>query len=153
MRIRKLHLTLVLGIALASAPLASAQPIYNPIAASPFSRPALSPYLQLTPGTAASTYYQGTLREIDIRNQILRPIILGGPDVLSGYDSSRYPGYQAVAGYQNNTEEWVNQRIRESQLSASGHPSGFLLPNPYYRMPNQRSFVPYNMGTGQPQPR
>jgi hypothetical protein len=151
MRIRKFHLAIAIGATLASASFASAQPIYNPIAASPFSRPALSPYLQLTPGTAASTYYQGTLREIDIRNQILRPIILGSPDLLSGYDPTRSQAYQAVSGYQN-AEDWVNQRIRETQLSPTGHPAGFLVPNPYYRMPNQRSFIPYNPGAGQ-QPR
>jgi hypothetical protein len=151
MRIRFHELAIALVITLASASLASAQPIYNPIAASPFSRPALSPYLNLTPGTAASNYYMGTLREIDIRNQVLRPIILGNPDVLSGYDPYRTPAFQSVVGYQA-TEDWVNQRIRETQLSPTGHPTGFLMANPFYRLPNQRSFMPYNPNASQ-QPR
>src|ERR1043166_475305 len=102
---------------LSTASMASGQPIYNPIQASPFARPALSPYLNLVPGTAASTYYMGVGREFDIRNQLLRPIVIA-PDLSLGYDSFRSP-YSAVTGYQN-AEDWVNQRIRETQLSPSG---------------------------------
>jgi hypothetical protein len=138
--------SIALSIVLASAPLASAQSVYNPIQASPYSRPSLSPYLNLnTSGTAASTFYRGVLDVMADRNLQLRPF--GASDLLSGYDPYRSPAYQAVTGYQN-AEDWVNQRIRETQLSPSGHPTGFLIPNPYYRMPNQRSFIPYNPGTG-----
>jgi hypothetical protein len=136
-------------ILLASSAFASAQPVYNPIIASPFARPTLSPYLNLsTSGTAASTYYMGVLGEIERRNYLLRPPILLGQDFLAGFDPYRSPGYQSVAGYQS-AEDWVNQRIRETQLTPTGHPTGFLIQSPFYRLPNQRSFIPYNPNVGQ----
>jgi len=142
-------LALSVCIVLASASFASAQSIYNPIVASPFARPGLSPYLNLsTSGTAASTYYMGVIGEIQIRNQLLRPPILLGQDFLAGFDSYRSPGYQSIATYQS-AEDWVNQRIRETQLSPTGHPTGFMIQSPFYRLPNQRSFIPYNPNVGQ----
>lgn len=149
MRIRFAPLAAGMVLALGLSQSASAQFNPNSNVGSPYGRPALSPYLSIV-GGPASNYYFGTLREYDIRAQLIRPIVLVGPDAFSGYDPSRSP-YQAVSGYQN-AEEWVNQRIRETQLSPTGHPSGFLIANPYYRMPNQRSFIPYNPGTGS-QPR
>jgi len=140
-------------IVLASASLASAQSIYNPIVASPFARPGLSPYLNLsTSGTAASTYYMGVIGEIQFRNQLLRPPIFLGQDFLAGVDPYRSPGYQSVATYQS-AEEWVTQRIRETQLSPTGHPTGFMIQSPFFRLPNQRSFIPYNPNVGQQQVR
>jgi hypothetical protein len=150
MRVRFRHVAIVLGSVLTSASLASAQQVYNPIAASPYSRSSLTPYLNLnTSGTAANTFYRGVLEETALRNQSLR--LSGILDYAPTYDLSRSPGYQSVTGYQN-AEDWVNQRVRETQLSPSGHPAGFLLATPYYRLPNQRTFIPYNPGTGQ-QPR
>ena len=150
MRIRFPHLTLVVAATLMSASLASAQPLYNPIASNPYSRPWLSPYLNLSnSGTAANTFYRGVLEERALRNEQLRPFF--GPEFAPASDISRSPGYQSVGSYQN-AEDWVNQRIRETQLSPSGHPTGFLVPTPYYRTPNQRSFVPHNPASG-PQPK
>ena len=147
--------TIAVGIALASAPLASAQQVYNPIVASPYSRPTLSPYLNLTgSGTAATTYYGagGVLGQTWLNNQALRPLPFLA-DFLSGYDPYRTPAYAAVSGYQQNTEDYALQYIRETQMSPSGHPTGFLMANPYYRMPNQHSFIPYTPTTAQQQPR
>ena len=132
---------------LSAASIASAQPVYNPITASPFARPALSPYLNLVPGTAPNLYYMGVGREFDIRNQLLRPIVIA-PDLGLGYDPTRTPSYSSVTGYQN-AEDWVNQRIRETQLSPTGHPAGFLMPNPYYRVPNRGSFIPHQPAAAQ----
>jgi hypothetical protein len=147
MRLRFVPLAMAVVLAFGFWQSVSAQSVFspNPNAGSPYGRPALSPYLNIVPGPV-SGYYFGTLREYDIRAQLIRPIVLVSPDAFSGYDPSRSP-YQAVSGYQN-AEEWVNQRIRETQLSPTGHPSGFLIANPYYRLPNQRSFAPYNPGTG-----
>lgn len=151
MRIHFRQLVLLLSAMLTSASAASAQQIYNPIAASPYSRPYLSPYLNLdTSGTAASTFYRGVLGETALRNQQLR--LFGILDSAPSYDLLRIPDYQSVTSYQT-AEDWVNQRIRETQLSSSGHPAGFLIATPFYRMPNQRSFIPYNVGAGQQQPK
>jgi hypothetical protein len=147
---RTTQLFLALAASLALSPSAFGQvQIYNPIAASPYGRPVLSPYLNLsTSGTAASTFYGGVLGETYLRNQLVRPLVFG-PDFVA-FDPTRTPTYQAVAGYQNTAEDWVNARIRETQLSPSGHPTGFLMASPYYRVPNQRSFIPYNPNTNQP---
>ena len=130
--------------------IASAQQIYNPIVASPFSRPVVTPYLNLsTSGTAASTYYMGVLGEIQVRNAFLRPPLFASQDFLAGLDPYYHsPGYQSVAGYQS-AEDWVNQRIRETQLTPTGHPTGFMIQSPFYRLPNQKSFIPYNPNVGQ----
>jgi hypothetical protein len=136
---------LVALIIATTAQAASAQSIYNPNPQiySPYARPALSPYLNIV-GGAGTNYYMQTLREYDFRNQLFRPVFFG-QDSMSGSDPTRSPSYQAVAGYQS-AEDWVNQRIRETQLSPSGHPAGFLMATPYYRLPNQRSFIPYGQG-------
>jgi hypothetical protein len=150
MRIRVFSMAAALVVALASSQVVKAQPFVNtnPNAGSPYTRPTVTPYLNLVPGPATN-YYLGKLQTDDIRYQMARPpLVLVGPDFL-GYDASRSP-YQSVTGYQT-AEDWVNQRIRETQLSPTGHPAGFLLATPYYRMPNQRTFVPYNQGTSQPQ--
>jgi len=124
MRIRFPHLAMVLGALLTSASLASAQQIYNPIAASPYSRPYLSPYLNLnTSGTAANTFYRGVLEETALRNQSLR--LSGILDSTPTYDLFRSPAYQSVTGYQS-AEDWVNQRIRETQAYANGTSGGIL---------------------------
>lgn len=136
-------------ILVTAAPMASAQPsVYNPnpVSFSPFGRPALSPYLNIV-GGAGSNYYMQTLREYDFRNQLFRPVFVG-QDFMVGSDPTLTPSYQAVTGYQSG-EDWVNQRIRETQLTPSGHPTGFLMATPYYRLPNQRSFIPYNRPAGQ----
>jgi|ERR1043165_3560102 hypothetical protein len=142
----------ILIVAAALAVLAKpglAQPGYNITnIGTPYSRPAITPYLGIV-GGPATNYYFGTLREFDIRAQLIRPIVVVGPDALSGYDPARF-GSQSVMGYQS-AEDWVNQMIRERQLSPTGHPAGFLLAYPYYRIPNQRSFVPYYQYQGQGQ--
>ena len=146
MRLRLVLLATAVLLALGSWQSVSAQTVFgqSPNVGSPYSRTTLSPYLNIVGGPVAN-YYFGTLREYDIRAQLLRPVVVVGSDFMSGYDPSRSP-YQSVTGYQN-AEDWVNQRIRETQLSPTGHPAGFLLANPYYRMPNQRSFIPYNSGS------
>ena len=131
----------LLILAFESAASAQISPIPQPF--SPYARPALSPYLNIV-GGAGTNYYMLKGREDDLRNPYFRPLLVA-PDVLPGYDPTQLPAYQAVAGYQSS-EDWVNQRIRETQLSPTGHPAGFLMPTPYYRLPNQRSFIPYSQG-------
>ncbi|MBI2806378.1 MAG: hypothetical protein HYX68_15470 [Planctomycetes bacterium] len=118
---------------------------------SPYSRPHLSPYLSLlNPGTAASTYYNGVLKEIEYRNQLMRPIFLG-QDMLSGFDPSRAGASQMYpAGGPQSAEEWINLRLRESQMSPTGHITGYLMAYPFYNIPNQRSFMPYNPNLSRP---
>ncbi len=127
-----------------------AQPTYGGnLPVSPYSRPQLSPYLNLmNSGTAANTYYNGVLKEIDYRNQLMRPILLS-PDLLSGYDGGRI-GQLYAADAPQSAEEWINQRLRETQLSPSGHLTGYLMSYPYYTLPNQRSFMPYNPNRTRP---
>lgn len=127
---------------------ASAQSVFNPTTIySPYSRPHLSPYLNLlNSGTAANTYYGGVLRENEIRNQMLRPIVVL-PDA-GGYDPFRSTGSRSIPEYDPTIEAYINQRIRESEVTPTGHAVGFLIYNPYYNMPNQRSFIPYNPNQG-----
>jgi hypothetical protein len=149
MRIRNHHFAIVVCAVLSSASLASAQGVYNPIAASPYARPNITPYLNLnTSGTAANTFYRGVLEETALRNQSLR--LSGILDYVPSYELWRLPAYQSVTGYQS-AEDWVNLRVRETQLSPTGHPAGFMLATPYYRMPNQRTFLPSSPPTGQQQ--
>ena len=142
----RIHLVVAALITLGFTQAASAQvnPVPQPF--SPYARPALSPYLNIV-GGAGTNYYMLRGREEDLRNPYFRQPIVVGQDPFGSFDPMRSPGYQAVAGYQS-AEDWVNQRIRETQLSPSGHPTGFLLANPYYRLPNQRSFIPYQPSSG-----
>ncbi|MBI3824303.1 MAG: hypothetical protein HY289_16675 [Planctomycetes bacterium] len=147
MRITGSGLAIVTAISLGLTSAASAQinPVPQPF--SPYGRPALSPYLNIF-GGAGTNYYMLKGREEDLRNPYFRPLFVA-PDALPGYDQTRTPSYQGVVGYQSSAEDWVNQRIRETQLTPTGHPTGFLMPSPYFRMPNQRSFMPYHQGAGQ----
>jgi len=152
MRIRIFPLAIAIVLALATVQTAVAQPFVNnnPNLGNPYTRPAVSSYLNLVPGPATN-YYLGKIQSDEIRFGMFRPIVVAGPDLLSGYDSLRSP-YQSVTGYQT-AEEFANLRIRETQLSPTGHPAGFLLATPFYRLPNQRTLIPYNQGAGQPQAR
>ena len=117
----------------------------NPQVYSPYSRPHLSPYLSLlNPGTAATSYYNGVLKEIEYRNQLLRPLF-AGQELLAAYDTSRIAAQQMYPdGTAQSAEEWINARLKETQLSPTGHTTGYLMAYPFYNLPNQRSFMPYN---------
>ena len=51
-------------------------------------------------------------------------------------------------------DQFVDDRadvdFRERQLPPTGHTAGFMIYNSYYRVPNQRSFIPYNPNVNNP---
>ncbi len=106
-----------------------AQSVFNPSPpVAPYSRPALSPYLNLLRGgDPASNYYLGVLTEYDRRYQLSRPILSQDPSYLD-------PGL----------DDRSDLDIPERQLPTTGHPAGFMIYNGYYNMPNNRGFIPYN---------
>jgi len=129
--------SIAIAIAVGSLPSASAQSVFNsnPPIGAPYSRPALSPYLNLLRGgDAAANYYLGVLTEYDRRYQLTVPNV---PTTTAPY-----------------LEPYVDDRadveFRERQLPPTGHQAGFMIYNSYYRLPNQRSFIPYNPGSNSP---
>jgi hypothetical protein len=123
-------------IALGSLQSASAQSVFNPNppVGAPYSRPALSPYLNLLRGgDAAANYYLGVLTEYDRRYQLTVPSVPPSTAYLEPYVDDR-----------------ADMDVRERQLPATGHQAGFMIYNSYYRIPNQRSFIPYNPGANNP---
>ena len=123
--------TLAAVVMLGSAQAAPAQSIFNPNPpiTAPYSRPALSPYLNLLRGgNPAANYYMGVLSEYDRRYQQSR---IGLP--------TDTPPYLAPSlDYRPDAE------IPERRLSPSGHPAGFLIYQGYFNLPNQRSYLPTN---------
>src|SRR5262245_61056897 len=118
---------------LAFAQVASAQTIFNPNPpiTAPYSRPALSPYLNLLRGgDPAANYYLGVLTEYDRRYRESRIGLPTDPQ-------QPYLGDPML-------DDRADVEVRERQLPPTGHSSGFMIYNAYFRMPNQRSFIPYN---------
>jgi hypothetical protein len=113
---------------------ASAQSVFNPPSSrqAPYTRPALSPYLNLLRGgDPAANYYLGVLTEQDRRYQLSNPPIAAQIPYLDTYVDDR-----------------VDADLRDRQLLPTGHTAGFMIYNNYYRIPNQRSFIPYNPNAG-----
>jgi hypothetical protein len=133
--IRTLSIGIALTLALGALNRASAQSVFNrnPPIGAPYSRPALSPYLNLLRGgDPAANYYLGVLTEYDRRYQLTKPLALPEPVYLEPYLDDRAD---------------VDTQFR--QLPATGHSTGFMIYNSYFRMPNQRSFIPYQQqGSG-----
>src|SRR5690242_11880357 len=97
-------------VVLAAAQLASAQSVINPAYVNPYSRTALSPYINYSRGPGA---------EYDFRNPLVQPVFVV-PDFLAYYDPSRpYPG-RPDALAPNSFDEWFKQRENESRFSPSG---------------------------------
>jgi hypothetical protein len=115
---------------------ASAQPTYSPTAPvmpAPYnSTRVVSPFFQmLRGGDAAANYYGGVLPEQQRRFS---------EDFLNY--SSR-PTF-SVGRLENMVDDRLNLDVLEKQLPPTGHPTGFMIYNAYYNLPNQRSFIPYN---------
>jgi hypothetical protein len=121
---------LLVGLALAAiVPCASAQTVFNPNPpiGAPYSRPALSPYLNLLRGgDPAANYYLGVMTEFDRRYQQSRLAPVDAPRLTPMVDDR------------------ADLEVGDRQLPPTGHPTGFMIYNSFYRLPNQRSFVPYN---------
>jgi len=120
-------------ILLLVAQIASAQPLFNqnPVMSAPYSRPALSPYLNLLRGgDPAANYYLGVMTEFDRRYRESR---IGLPP-----DQSPYPFFDPAL------DDRADLDVKERQLPPTGHQAGFMIYNAYYRIPNQRAFIPYN---------
>jgi hypothetical protein len=120
---------------LAVAQIASAQTVFNPNPpiSAPYSRPALSPYLNmLRGGDPAANYYLGVMTEYDRRYRESR---IGLPtDTPSPY-------FDPLLDDRNDLD------VRERTLPPTGHQAGFMIYNAYFRIPNQRAFIPYNPNT------
>lgn len=130
--------TIYLSAAIALLGIASPAPAQftqNPPVVAPYSRPALSPYLNLLRGgDPAANYYLGVLTEYDRRFQLTQPTLPASTPRLDSFVDDRAD---------------VDVPLR--QLPPTGHSAGFMIYNSYFRVPNQRSFVPYNpMGGGLP---
>jgi hypothetical protein len=100
----------------------------NPPVVAPYSRPALSPYLNLLRGgDPAANYYLGVLTEYDRR-----------------FQQSRIPVVAEMPRLDPFVDDRADMDLPDKRLPPTGHPSGFMIYNSYYNMPNQRSFIPYN---------
>ena len=115
---------------LAIAAPAQAQSVFNPnpVSIAPYSRPALTPYLNLLRGgDPAANYYLGVLTEYDRRFQQNQPGLLANTPRANTFLDDR-----------------VDLDVPLRQLPPTGHSAGFMIYNSYFRMPNQRPFVPFN---------
>lgn len=120
----------------AATQLAPAQSVLSPASINPYSRTALSPYLNF----ARDNY--------DFRNPLLRPIVIA-PEYLADYDPTRPFSGRADFGYPSQGyEAWIKARESETRMSPSGQPIGFMIWGPYYDLTNQNSFVPTAPGRG-----
>jgi len=120
-----------------SAQTAAAQSIFNPnpVISAPYSRPALSPYLNLLRGgDPAANYYLGVMTEYDRRFRESR----------IGIPTEQTPYLDPIL------DDRADLDVRDRQLPPTGHTAGFMIYNAYYRIPNQRSFIPYNTGAARP---
>jgi hypothetical protein len=129
----------ILGAAamLIVAQIALAQTIYNPnpTITAPYSRPALSPYLNLLRGgDPAANYYLGVLTEYDRRYRESRIGIPTAGDPMLNYDPY--------------IDDRADLDVKERTLPPTGHQAGFMVFNSYFRIPNQRTYIPYNPNVG-----
>lgn len=127
-----LRLTLGSAALLLMAQFASAQTIYNPnpVITAPYSRPALSPYLNLLRGgDPAANYYLGVLTEYDRRYRESR---IGIPTADPGTLVDPY------------VDDRADLDVKDRTLPPTGHQAGFMVFNSYFRIPNQRTYIPYN---------
>jgi hypothetical protein len=118
------------------AQIAAAQTIYNPnpVITAPYSRPALSPYLNLLRGgDPAANYYLGVLTEYDRR-----------------YRESRIgiPVAEPLAVIDPYVDDRADLDVKDRTLPPTGHQAGFMVFNSYFRVANQRTFIPYNPQQG-----
>ena len=123
--------TLAVAVTLALAHVAGAQSVFNPkpVISAPYSRPALSPYLNLLRGgSPAANYYLGVLTEYDRR---FRESGIGMP-------TEQQPYLDPVL------DDRADLDVRDRQLPPTGHQAGFMIYNSYFRLPNQRAYIPYN---------
>ena len=135
MRRQSFSLILTVLIALALAQTAAAQPsVYSPVPTYSSPRPALSPYLNLLRGgDPASNYFMGVLPNQDLRALQARP-----------------PYMVEASRLDPSIDVPLDPDLRDKQLPPTGHPSGFLIYNAYFNLPNQRSYLPYNPGNTRP---
>jgi hypothetical protein len=123
---------------LTAAQVASAQAMFNPnpTMGAPYSRPALSPYLNmLRGGDPAANLYLGVFAEYDRRYRESR---IGMP-----------PDYASPNQFYDPTvDDRAELDVKDRTLPPTGHQAGFLIYNAYFRIPNQRAYIPYNPGYG-----
>lgn len=120
------------AVLLTTAPLASAQSVFspNPPISAPYSRPALSPYLNLLRGgDPAANYYLGVMTEYDRR-----------------YRESRIgvPTFESPQIVDPFLDDRSDLELRDRTLPPTGHTAGFMIYNSFFNLPNQRAFIPYN---------
>jgi hypothetical protein len=134
MKLISIRIALGSILVLTAANLASAQTLFNPnpTISAPYSRPALSPYLNLLRGgDPAANYYLGVMTEYDRR-----------------YRESRIGLPVEQPQYLDPTlDDRADLDVKDRQLPPTGHTAGFMIYNSFYRVPNQRSYIPYNPGT------
>ena len=120
---------------------ASAQSVFSPVPTnlSPFARSVLNPYLMQN-GNPTGNY---SLRPFGLADNLVTP------------DATKIADNRAVGRHDLRDLDEKSWLERSRKMGPSGHPTGFLIQNPYFRLPNQRSFIPSNPSVGQPgqQPR
>lgn len=131
---RRLSIAIAATVALTAVHDASAQYVFrpNPPVVAPYSRPALSPYLNLLRGgDPAANYYLGVLTEYDRR-----------------FNQAKIPVAAEIPRIDPYVDDRVDVDVPDRRLPPTGHQSGFMIYNSYFNLPNQRSYIPYNPGTG-----
>jgi hypothetical protein len=118
------------GVVVLAQAASAQQPIsvFNPVPSYSSPRPSVTPYLNLLRGgDMSANYYSGVWAARDIRGLQMQPnFMMGMPQLNPGVDDR------------------ADLELRDKQLPPTGHQAGFMIYNAYYRMPNQRAFIPYN---------
>ena len=122
----------MLGVAQA----VQAQSVFNPNPrTAPYSRPALSPYLNLLRGgDPAANYYLGVMTEYDRRYRESQ-IGMVQPDPTLP---------DPVLDDRNDLD------VPDRRLPPTGHQAGFMFYNASYTLPSQRAYIPYNRSGTRP---
>lgn len=108
---------------------ALAQSVFNPVPPT-YSAPRtqMTPYLNLLRGDPAADYYIGVNRDRDLSALQARPPIT----------------FEGFLRPNQTVDDRSDLDVGDKRLPPTGHPAGFMIYNSYYRVPNQRSFIPYN---------
>jgi hypothetical protein len=135
------NLAVGLSAILGPVSLASAQSVFNPMPVSPYSRPSLTPYLNLLRGgDPAANYYLGVRPEFERRYE-------------QAWTNAAIQNLSTRPIYDKYVDDRLDIDVPIQQLPPTGHPAGFQIYNSYYNMPGTRGYLPYNPSAARQMPR